>query len=188
MTTIVAIPGSIRRASLNRRLLRAAAARLTAAGATVDEADVEAMDLPIYNGDLQDRDGVPAAAVDLQARIAAADGVLIASPEYNGAFSPLLKNTLDWITRVDMVTFQPTLIGLIGASPGRRGAVHGMGMVEEMFRYMRCTVHQPHFSVPTANEAMDDAGEITDPDLAERLTEWAAGYLRAAEAFEGPAG
>jgi NAD(P)H-dependent FMN reductase len=178
MTTVFAMSGSIRRASFNTRLLLLAVDQLRSAGATVDLADLAGFELPIYNGDFQEHHGVPDPAVVLQARIAAADGLLIASPEYNGAFTPLLKNTIDWVTRVDMLSFQPKLIGLLGASPGRRGAQHGMAMVEEMFSYMRCTTFRPHFSLPKAGEALDDDG-LTDGADVDRLAGWAAAYLAA---------
>jgi len=179
VTTIVAITGSIRAESLNRRLLAAATDRLERAGADVDRVEPEAMDFPLYNADLQAAKGIPVAVHDLHTRITGAAGVVLATPEYNGAFSPLLKNTIDWITRIDMTTFQPRLIGLLGASPGRKGAVHGMGMVEEMFVYMRCIVHQPHFSLPEAGDAFD--GErLVDTGVAEALEGWTAGYLAAA--------
>ena len=179
MTTIVAITGSIRTDSYNNRLLTAAANRLEAAGATVDRIEPQALDLPFYNGDLQATEGIPVEVHDLHTRISAGDGVLIASPEYNGAFSPLLKNTIDWVSRVEMTIFRPRLIGLMGASPGGRGAVHGMGMVDQMFTYMRCVVHRPHFSLPKAGDALDGV-ELIDPSMADALDQWLAGYLATA--------
>lgn len=179
MTTIVAIAGSVRTESFNRRLLAAAAGRLEAGGATLDRVEPEAMAFPLYNADLQAAEGIPVEVHELHSRISEAAGVLFASPEYNGAFSPLLKNTIDWITRIDMTTFQPRLIGLMGASPGGRGAVHGMGIVEQMFTYMRCVVHQPHFSLPKAGDAFD-GDRLVDPGTAAALDRWTAGYRTAA--------
>ncbi len=95
MTTLIALAGSTRRASYNRRLLDGASAELTALGAEVDLVEAEAVDIPIYNGDFQDAEGIPEAVIDLHDRFVAAQGILIASPEDNGAFSPLLKKTIE---------------------------------------------------------------------------------------------
>jgi NAD(P)H-dependent FMN reductase len=177
MTTIVTITGSVRDQSLNHRLLAFAADELEAAGAEVDRIEPDAIDFPLYNADLQAEQGIPGAVTDLHQRLTAASGVVIASPEYNGAFSPLLKNTIDWVTRIDMATFQPRLLGLLGASPGARGAVHGLGLLAQMFAYMRCTVHEPHFSLPRAGDVIGHDGLMADD--ADRLRSWAADYLEA---------
>lgn len=179
MTTIVAISGSNRRASYNRRLLGLAAGELEGAGATVDVVEPEAVDFPLYNGDFQDVQGIPVAVTALHDRLAAAQGLVVASPEYNGAFSPLLKNTIDWVSRVDMGVYRPRLIGLLGTSPGRRGAVHGMGMLAQVFHYLGATVHEPHFSLPSAGHVFTDDGLIGED--ADRLAGWAAGYVAAVD-------
>lgn len=185
MTTVIALSGSVRRASYNRRLLQLAATELETAGATVDLVEPEAVDFPIYNGDAQDADGIPDAVTALHDRIAAAQGLLVASPEYNGAFSPLLKNTIDWVSRVDMKVYRPNLIGLLGASPGRRGAVHGMGMLASVFQYLGATVHEPHFSLPSAGHVLTEHG--LESEQAERLRAWVAAYVAALAAVPEPA-
>jgi len=179
VTTLIAISGSTRRASYNRRLLDLASAELIGLGAEIDLVQPEAVDLPIYNGDFQDAEGIPNAVVDLHDRFAAAQGILIASPEYNGAFSPLLKNTIDWVSRVDMGVYRPRRIGLLSTSPGRRGGVHGMGMLAQVFAYLGATVHEPHFSLPSASHAFTDDG--LEPGEASRLQAWAGEFLPAVD-------
>lgn len=177
MTALIALAGSTRRASYNRRLLHLASAELEALGATVDLVEPEAMDIPIYNGDFQDAEGIPDAVVALHDRFAAAQGIIVATPEYNGAFSPVLKNTIDWVSRVDMGVFRPRLIGLLSTSPGRRGGVHGMGMLAQVFAYLGATVHDSHFSLPSAGHVFAGDGLVTEE--AARLVAWATDYLPA---------
>ncbi len=177
MTTLIALCGSTRRASFNRRLLDLASAELHALGAEIDLVEPEAVDVPIYNGDFQEAEGIPAAVVALHDRFASAEGILVASPEYNGAFSPVLKNTIDWVSRVDMGVYRPRRIGLLSTSPGRRGGVHGMGVLAQVFAYLGATVHEPHFSLPSAGHAFTDDGLVAED--AARLRAWADDFLPA---------
>lgn len=177
MPRIALMSGSARAASIHLALLRAAETLLADRGAEVDWLDLGAADLPIYHGDVDATDGPPAAAAELTGRLAAADGLLIASPEYNGGPSGLLKNGIDWMTRVDKAAFQGRPIGLLAASPGGKGARHGLGQLEAILRWMLCDVHDAHFSVPTINDHLAD-GDLTGPMLDE-LAAWLDGYLAA---------
>jgi len=96
---ILALSGSSRRDSLNSRLLRAAAAMLEEAGAEVTLADLAEYEMPLYNGDLENRDGPPENQACLKALFRDHAGLLIAAPEYNSSITPLLKNTIDWVSR-----------------------------------------------------------------------------------------
>ena len=97
---ILIIPGSLRNGSRNVRLAGAAMAELVEAGAEVSRISLADFPLPIYDGDLEARSGVPAEAVNLKRLIGIHHGVLLVSPEYNSSPPPLLKNALDWVTRV----------------------------------------------------------------------------------------
>jgi NAD(P)H-dependent FMN reductase len=117
---ILTFAGSARRDSLNKQLARIAADHATARGAEAAFIDLGDYKLPIYDGDLEQAHGIPANAVDLAELVDNADALFIASPEYNGAYTPLLKNTIDWVTRVDHRAFvRPTALG--SATPGRMG-------------------------------------------------------------------
>ena len=96
MPKILALSGSIRRDSWNRKLIQAAVDAARAAGGDVTLIDLADYPLPLYNGDLEDRDGLPDNALRLKALFKQHDALLIASPEYNSSIPPLLKNTLDW--------------------------------------------------------------------------------------------
>ncbi len=169
MTSILIFSGSARQGSLNTALVRSAGDIAEAAGATVDEVNLAAMALPIFDGDWETIHGVPVAASELATRVQAADAVLIGSPEYNGGPTAMLKNAIDWVTRVDKTAFQGRKIGLLAATPGQKGGQHGLGVVESIFTWMQCDVHET-FSLPKAHEAVVE-GSVAD-DEHERLTTW----------------
>src|ERR1700722_8017388 len=97
---ILVIPGSLRTGSLNAKLAAAVAHQFAQAGVEVTRLSLADFPLPIYDGDLQTRSGVPKNAVDLKRMIGAHHGVLFVTPEYNSSVPPLLKNTIDWVSRV----------------------------------------------------------------------------------------
>jgi len=174
MPKIVAISGSVRSGSMNVALARAALAAAEGAGAEVDYVDLGAYPLPIYHGTMEELHGIPASAIALTERLATADGLFIASPEFNGGPSGLMKNTIDWITRVNMTAFQASRIGLMAATPGRKGGLHSLGILESIFAWMQCTTHES-FSLPVAQDELID-GTPSDA-LVERLDVWTAAFL-----------
>src|SRR3979411_3512329 len=97
---ILVSPGSLRSGSLNAKLAAAAAHEFVQMGAEVTRISLSDFPLPIYDGDLQAKSGVPKHAVNLKRMIGAHHGVLIVTPEYNSSLPPLLKNAIDWVTRV----------------------------------------------------------------------------------------
>src|SRR3981081_2895804 len=97
---ILVIPGALRTGSLNARLAAVAAYELAQADAEVTRISLGDFPLPIYDGDLQTKSGVPKNAINLKRMIGAHHGVLIVTPEYNSSVPPLVKNTIDWVTRV----------------------------------------------------------------------------------------
>src|SRR3954451_4208718 len=99
---ILVIPGSLRAGSLNARLAATAAYELAQAGAEVTRISLADFPLPIYDGDLQAKSGVPKTAINLKRMIGVHHGVLIVTPEYNSSVPPLVKNTLDWVSRVQV--------------------------------------------------------------------------------------
>src|SRR3954462_14623214 len=98
---ILVIPGSIRSGSINARLAAVAAAEFLRADVEVTQISLTDFPLPIYDGDFQAKSGVPKSAVNLKRMIGAHHGVLIVTPEYNSSLPPLLKNAIDWVTRVE---------------------------------------------------------------------------------------
>lgn len=113
---LLGISGSLRQASFNRQLIREAGRLMEDAGFT--EADI---DLPLYNGDIEDADGIPAKVQVLADQIASADAVVISTPEYNQSFSGVLKNALDWISRTEDAPWKGKPVAIVSAAAGRAG-------------------------------------------------------------------
>ena len=176
---ILVIAGSTRRASFNALLARAVADELARRDREHLLVSLADHDMPIYHGDYEDEYGVPAAAHELAALLRESGGLVVASPEYNGSFSPLLKNSIDWVTRVDMGVLRDTLIGLTGASPGRGGGVRGLGMVRTWFENMRLTVATEDLSIPQVNERATGPvnAMVFDAESRAAISTWVDAYL-----------
>ena len=170
MTRIIGISGSLRQGSYNSALLRNAA-ELVPAGCTLEIASIK--DIPLYDGDLENQNGIPAAVAALKDRVAAADGLLLATPEYNHSIPGVFKNAIDWMTRPasDIArVFGDRPVGLIGATPG------GMGTTFSQTAWLP-VLHtlgtRPFFGkalyVSGAAKIFDAEGRLTDAALRERL-------------------
>ena len=164
---LLAFAGSARRDSLNARLVHFAAGEARAAGAEATVLDLAAFGLPLYNGDLEADEGLPAGAARLKELFLAHDGFLIASPEYNGSISPLLKNTIDWVSRP--VAGQPPLVwyagkvaGLMAASPGALGGLRGLVHVRQILSGIGVIVAPAQHAVPRAGDAFDSEGALAE--------------------------
>jgi len=126
---IVVMAGSSRREALSRKVAAACVAPLAAAGADVDLVELADHPAPLYNGDLEVESGLPEGIVSLQRRLAAADGLLVVNPEYNGSITPLLKNALDWCSRPNPAdrarsggaVYAGRAAAVVGTSPGALG-------------------------------------------------------------------
>ncbi|MFK7939782.1 MAG: NADPH-dependent FMN reductase [Roseovarius sp.] len=153
---LLTISGSLRKGSFNRMLLAEAA---TAFGeAEVMQAD---LNLPLYDGDLEDADGVPAVVQTLADQIADADAVVIAGPEYNKGISGVLKNALDWVSRTEGNPWagKPTVV--ISAAAGRTGGETQLFMTQHCLAQLGVLlVPGPGVMVAAAYEAFDDEGRL----------------------------
>jgi NAD(P)H-dependent FMN reductase len=158
---ILAFSGSARRDSLNKKLLAAAVAATRAAGAEVTVIDLKEMPMPIYDGDLEDAEGMPANAVKLVELVTGHHALLIASPEYNSMFTPLLKNTIDWCTRADENPFIGKVAAVVSASPGMFGGVRSMQLVRQLLTHLGSHVVPVQCILPHADKAFDAAGQLT---------------------------
>lgn len=156
---VLVIPASIRTGSLNQALAGELSERVAEVGHHVEIVDLSHYSMPLYNGDLEAQEGPPASAVALAERIAAADVVILVSPEYNGSFSPLLKNTVDWLTRIDTQILAGAGVMLASASPGAGGGRNGLDMVKAWLSNMNVAVAERCYAVGSA--ALDEEGRIT---------------------------
>jgi chromate reductase, NAD(P)H dehydrogenase (quinone) len=159
---ILAFAGSARRDSLNRKFLAVAVGAARAAGCEVTVADLNELVLPLYHGDLEDKDGMPENAVKLIGLITSHQGLLIASPEYNSMITPLLKNTIDWCTRGDDNPFEGKVGAVISASPGPLGAVRSLVMAQQLLMKLGCHVVPGQVYLTHASKAFDTSGALLD--------------------------
>lgn len=175
---IVAFSGSTRRGSFNQTILDLAVRFAADAGAEVDALTLADFPMPLYNADLHREEGIPRTAHALYARIEEADAVMIASPEYNAGYTPLLKNTIDWLSRIDKYVFMPRKIGLLCASPGRTAGAAAREQTTRLFRKMFVEVHEETFGLGKAREKIVE-GRLTDQGEIERLDDWTRSFVAA---------
>lgn len=178
---LLALSASTRQGSLNTKLCHAAAERLGTQGAEVTIVDLADYPMPLYQGDLEAKEGIPATTRALKALFAAHDGYLIASPEYNGFFSPLLKNTIDWLSRRDgdeppMIAFKGKTAAIIAASPGANGGMRALPAVRQLLSGLGVMVVPAQYALKHAGKAFDDEGRLID-EAASRALDRVAGEL-----------
>lgn len=177
MTTIVGIAGSLRRASFNAALLRAAA-ELVPTGVTLDIASIK--DIPLYDGDLEAEQGIPAAVTALQGRIAAADGLLLVTPEYNNSLPGVFKNAIDWLTRPPAEiprVFGGKPVAVIGVTPGGMGTSFAQTAWLPVLRTLGTRAFfGKTLYVSGAGKIFSPEGKLTDDALRERLRGFIAAF------------
>ncbi|KAF0811852.1 NAD(P)H-dependent FMN reductase [Andreprevotia sp. IGB-42] len=160
---LLAFSASTRLASYNRKLIAVAAQAARDAGAEVTLIDLLDYDMPLYNGDLEARDGLPASTQALQQLFAGHDGLLLSTPEYNGLFPPLLKNTLDWVSRGNGLDhLAGKVAGILSASPGRVGGLRSLMATRQYLNNLGLLVVPQQQAVSEAGHAFDEQGLLLD--------------------------
>lgn len=173
MPRILAFAGSARRESFNKKLVAIAAERARAAGAEVTLIDLRDYPLPLYDGDLEEESGLPAHVLELKALFKSHDGLLLACPEYNSSITPLLKNTIDWVSRpapeeAPMAAFRGKTAALLAASPGFLGGLRGLVHVRAILSNIGVTVAPTQLAVSQAHKALGPEG-LSDERQAQSL-------------------
>ncbi len=185
MTHLVGIAGSLRSGSFNLSLLKAAA-RLVPEDVSLEIAPIH--EIPLYNADLERDVGVPAPVSSLQDRIAAADGLILATPEYNGSVPGVLKNVLDWLSRppdqIDRV-FRGRPVAVIGATPGGLGTALSQAAWLPVLKALGTRLWSgDRLAVSRAGDLLRADGKVKDSRLEERITEFMRGFAAFAAARE----
>jgi len=182
MTTIVGISGSLRRGSFNASLLRAAATMMPA-GSTLAIGSIAAV--PLYNGDDEAANGIPAAVKTLKDAIAAADGLLYVTPEYNNSVPGVAKNAIDWLSRpaADIArVFGGKPVGVIGASPGGFGTILAQNAWLPVFRTLGADFWAGgRMLVSRAGTVFDGDGNLVDERIRESLSHYLTGFVAYAQ-------
>lgn len=177
---LLAFAASLRRESLNRKLIRLTAELAREGGAEVDLAEFREFDMPLYDADLQASSGFPAGAQELARRIERADGLMISSPEYNYSMPGTLKNAIDWVSRMKPMPLQGKHGFLLAASTSLVGGIRGLWALRVPIEGLGVTLHPSMFALAQAQQGLDEAGRLKDPEMRERLAKMLKGYLEMA--------
>lgn len=164
---ILGFAGSTRADSLNKKLVRIALAGAADAGARTTFLDLAEYRMPVYDGDEEARHGLPDAARALKEQVKAHDAILVASPEYNGSLTALLKNALDWISRKEdgegaLAAYDGKVAGLLSASPGGLGGLRGLAHLRQILSGIRVLVIPDQYALARAGDAFDADGNLAD--------------------------
>jgi NAD(P)H-dependent FMN reductase len=177
MNTIVAISGSLRAGSYNTALLRAAV-ELAPASLRIEVGSIR--DIPLYDGDVEAKAGLPLAVTALKDRIAAADGLLLVTPEYNQSVPGVFKNAIDWLSRPgkDIArVFGDKAVGIIGATPGAGGTRLSQTAWLPVLRALGTAPWLgKQLYVAGAGQVFDAEGKLVDPKVGQLLGEYLAGF------------
>jgi len=167
---IIAFAGSNRHGSINRIALGFAVSGASQAAAEVELIELRDYVLPLYDADWHNAHGVPETAKQLRAKMIVADGLLIASPEYNSSITPLLKNTIDWLSQAvseglgaggGRLPFEGKIIGLMGASAGGFGGVRALPHVASILSNLGAIV-LPIVAVPGGDKILNTDGSVAN--------------------------
>ena len=184
--------GSAREKSHNKRLARLGEMIADANGIKGTFADLADYPMPLYCGDIEARDGPPDNARKLKALMSVHTGIFIASPEYNASFSPLLKNTIDWISHIkddgepSMQVYKTRVFALGSASPGGMGGLRGLTQLRLVLEIgIGALVLPDQFAVPRAVDAFEDNGHLKNKDAQEQFKLLIQKLARAAHVLHG---
>lgn len=164
---ILVFAGSAREASLNKKLARIAAGCVTEAGGEVTYVDLRDFPIPLYDGDLEAREGMPPFAVKLRDLFLTHQGLLIASPENNGSVTALLKNTIDWLSREykgrsGLEPYRGKVAAIMGASPGGFGAISSLAYLRPILTKLTVHVIPEQATISRADQAFKEDGSFVD--------------------------
>jgi len=168
---LLVFAGSARRDSLNRKLAAEVASVAKDVGAVVTHIELTDYELPLYHGDLEAQ-GMPPGVLRLKQVMDAHPGWIVVTPEYNGSYTPLLKNALDWASRPlpgtpgwedGLRPFRGKVVGMLSASAGALGGLRAQSHLGPLLQVLKCWVAPQAFALSRADKAFDDQGRLLDP-------------------------
>jgi NAD(P)H-dependent FMN reductase len=166
---ILAFAGSARTGSFNKKLVQVAAEGAKQAGVEVTYIDLRDYPMPLYDEDLQEKEGFPDSVLKFKALLKSHQGFLIACPEYNSSITPLLKNAIDWASRPEegepplaLTCFKEKVAAIMATSPGGLGGLRGLVHVRSILESIGTIVIPEQKALPGAYQAFDEQGNLTD--------------------------
>ena len=178
---VLVFAASLRAESLNKKLAALAARVAEQSGAIVDHASMRDFDVPLYDGDLEGAQGIPAGAQELRRRLLESDAFIISSPEYNGSMPGVLKNLIDWTSRFRPQPFDGGHGLLLSASPSMVGGNRGLWTLRMPLEHLGARIFPDMFSLSMAHKAFSE-GDIADQGLRGRFEKNLQAFLSLAEA------
>jgi len=172
---ILIIPGSCRGSSFNTRLAASAVRIFSSLDCEVTRISLNDYPLPLFNGDLETQKGAPEQAMKLARLFDLHDGIMLVSPEYNGSISPLLKNALDWVSRIKsdnrgkIIPYEGKIFALASASPGNLGGIRGLSHLRDIITSVGATIIAQQVAVSGASGAFDDMDNLTNERASDKL-------------------
>jgi chromate reductase len=179
---VLLFAGSLRKESLNVRLTEVVRRMLDERGHEVDVAAMSEFDCPSYDGDAEAAEGLPQGAQRFRERLLGADAFIIASPEYNGSMSGVVKNAIDWTSRFRPQPFNGKQGFLLSASPSMAGGNRGLWALRVPLEHLGARIYPDMFSLAQAHTAFADDGRLTSDTLAKRLDSTLGCFLDLVEA------
>lgn len=173
---ILLFAGSTRKGAFSGKVADCAQKELAIQGADVTRISLEDYPLPIMNEDLQAEKGIPENAVKLARQFASHDAILICTPEYNGGMPPLVKNTIDWVSRVKkdngkpIVPYNGKVVGICSSSDGHFAGIRSAAQLRAVLAHLQMEVIAPQVSVPNADKAFEDDGAFKEERLRKAMT------------------
>ena len=196
MTKLLVFAGSTRQHSYNRRLAQVAAGMAREAGADVTLLELSDFDIPLYNADLEAR-GTPTDVLRLKQVLSDHPAWIICSPEYNGSYTALLKNTIDWASspvkgnpdwQDGGKSFRGKVVGMLSASPGALGGLRSQSHLAPLLINAECWLAPKAFALGSAGSAFDDSGALIQPAHRDRVRAVVDQVLWATSRLQPPGG
>ena len=179
---VLVFGASLRKNSFNCRLASLAAAIVEEKGWVADRATLAEFECPSYDGDVEQGQGIPVGATRLHDRLQQADGFIIASPEYNSAMPGVLKNVIDWVSRIRPQPFNGKQSLLLSASPAMSGGNRGLWSLRVPLEHLGARVYPDMFSLAEAHLAMEENGRLKNELLQKRFDSTLACFMDLVEA------
>jgi NAD(P)H-dependent FMN reductase len=175
MAKVLCFAGSLRRESYNKKLVKIAMAGAKEAGAEVTYIDLGDYRLPVFDQDLEAAEGMPENAKKLKRLLKEHDALLIAAPEYNSSITGVLKNTIDWMSRVEpgekmLEMFSGKVAGIMAASPGALGGLRGLVTLRMILENIGIMVIPTQVAIPQAHEAFTPDGSLKNEKQRDQVT------------------